>query len=380
MIIKPAERLSSLQEYYFSKKLKEVADLKSKGKDIINLGIGSPDMIPDAEVISAMIEGALEPANHGYQPYQGIPDLKQAIVNFHKSRYDVGLGINEVLPLIGSKEGITHISLAYLNSGDQVLIPSLGYPTYTSVTRMVQAEPVYYPLLEDKGWEPDWEFLEGLDFSRIKLLWLNYPHMPTGTKGSLDWLKKFVDLARRKQVLLCHDNPYSFIQNDHPLSIFNVDGAKEVAVELNSLSKTFNMAGWRVGWVAGDSMILEPILRVKSNMDSGMFKPVQLAAVKALELGNEWFEGINRVYTRRRKLAEQFLEIAGCKIAPDQAGMFVWAKVGEGDADPLCDHLLYEKDVFVTPGHIFGEQGHQYIRISLCMKEEIIVKAIERIQ
>jgi LL-diaminopimelate aminotransferase len=379
MIIKPADRLEELKEYYFSKKLKEVAKLKSEGKDIINLGIGSPDLAPDGNVISALIENAISPFNHGYQAYQGIVELREAIAVFQKEKFNVDCKSTNILPLIGSKEGITHISMAYLNPGDRVLIPALGYPTYTSVTKMVGAVPVYYPLLEDQNWEPDWAFLESQDYSTIKILWLNYPHMPTGRKGSLDLMEKFVDLAKRKGVLLCHDNPYSFILNVERFSIFNVDGADEVALELNSLSKTFNMAGWRIGWLMGNESLLEPVIRVKSNMDSGMFKPMQLAAVKALSLGQNWYDGMNNIYGQRRERVHSFLQKLGCKVADNQAGLFVWAKVPEGNADMMCDMLLYQKDIFVTPGHIFGEAGSDFIRISLCLPAETIQKAIDRL-
>lgn len=378
-MIRPADRLSQLQEYYFSKKLKEVARLKAEGKDVINMGIGSPDKIPHADVISELIESSVRPDSHSYQPYQGIPLLKDAIVDFNKRKYNVDVSGSEILPLIGSKEGITHVSLAYLNPGDGVLVPELGYPTYSSVTNMVQGKLDYYPLVEDKNWEPDWEFLDNYDFTNVKILWLNYPHMPTGQKGSMEILERFVKLAQDKQFLLCHDNPYSFLQHDKPLSIFNVEGAREVAIELNSLSKTFNMAGWRVGWIVGAEHILEPILKVKSNMDSGMFKPVQLAAVKALGLGDSWFQNQSDLYASRRRVMQEFLDLLKCDVEPDQAGMFVWAKVASGTADELCDSLLYQKEIFVTPGHIFGAKGNNYIRVSLCLDKGIIQKAINRL-
>ncbi|MEO9476693.1 MAG: aminotransferase class I/II-fold pyridoxal phosphate-dependent enzyme [Cyclobacteriaceae bacterium] len=378
-MIRPADRLSQLQEYYFSKKLKEVARLKAEGKDIINMGIGSPDKIPHEHVISELIESSIRPDSHGYQPYQGIPALREAIIDFTTKQYHVKLAPEEILPLIGSKEGITHISLAYLNPEDVVLVPELGYPTYSSVTNMVQGKLDFYPLEEDKNWEPDWEFFDKYDFTNVKIMWLNYPHMPTGQKGSLEILERFVKLAQDKQFLLCHDNPYSFLQDDKPLSIFNIEGAKEVAVELNSLSKTFNMAGWRVGWIAGAQHILEPILKVKSNMDSGMFKPVQLAAAKALSLGDSWYQNQSDLFASRRKSMQEFLNLLECDVEPDQAGMFVWAKVGSGTADELCDRLLYEKEIFVTPGHIFGPKGNNYIRVSLCLDESIIQKAIKRL-
>lgn len=380
MIISPADRLNELHEYYFSQKLKEVSRLRSKGKDIINMGIGSPDLMPEGSVITELIETTIQSASHGYQPYQGIPDLRKAISFFSNEKYEVDLTENEILPLIGSKEGITHISLAYLNPGDKVLIPELGYPTYSSVTKMVGAEVVYYPLDEANDWIPDWNFLENYDYSNTKIIWLNYPHMPTGQSGSLEILSRFVKLADDKGILLCHDNPYSFLQRDNPLSIFKVEGAKGVALELNSLSKTFNMAGWRVGWIAGDKGLLAPVLKVKSNMDSGMFKPIQKAAIKALQLGTEWYEKLHETYNARRVLVNEFLTELGCERKEGQAGMFVWAEVAKDNADHLCDYLLYEKGIFVTPGHIFGEKGSKYIRVSLCLEESLIEQAIDRLK
>lgn len=379
MIIQPADRLEELQEYYFSKKLKEVNRLKSEGKEIINMGIGNPDLMPDSIVVSELIEGVIESKNHGYQPYQGISELKDAIIDFSSRRFNISLELSEVLPLIGSKEGITHISLAYLNPGDKVLIPELGYPTYTSVTKMVGAKPVYYPFDDQGSCTPDWKFLEEYDYTDTKIIWLNYPNMPTGQKGSQEILSKFVALAKSKGVLLCHDNPYSFILNDNPLSVFNIEAAKSVALELNSLSKTFNMAGWRVGWLAGSKELLEPVLRVKSNMDSGMFKPIQLAAAKALNLKDAWFEDLNELYSKRRKLVWTLLDKVDCKYSKDQVGMFVWAKVPTLNAEDFCNRLLYKKDIFMTPGHIFGEKGSAYVRVSLCVNEALIQKAIDRI-
>lgn len=379
MIIQPADRLDDLQEYYFSKKLKEVNRLKAEGRPIINMGIGNPDLAPHDSVIAALLTHAEEKQNHGYQPYQGIAELREAIVGFSAKKFGIELIGNEVLPLIGSKEGITHVSLAYLNPGDKVLVPELGYPTYTSVTKMVGAIPIYYPLIADKNWEPDWGFLEAHDYSDTKMIWINYPHMPTGQKGSLELLEKFVKLAKAKGVLLCHDNPYSFIQNDNPLSVFNVKGAKEVAVELNSLSKTFNMAGWRVGWLAGDQETLAPVLKIKSNMDSGMFKPIQMAAISALSMGEDWFEQIIETYSGRRELVNIFLNKLGCSTDADQSGMFVWAKIPSGTADQMCDQMLYEKDIFVTPGHIFGDKGAAHIRVSLCIDDSLIQEAINRL-
>lgn len=380
MIIDTASRLQEVQEYFFSRKLKEIARLRSEGKPIINLGIGSPDLPPAPEVIEELKNQSSGADQHGYQPYQGILPLREAIRKFSAERLQVDLDDNEVLPLMGSKEGITHISLAFLDPGDQVLIPSLGYPTYTSVTKMVGAKPVYYPLLEERNWEPDWDFLEKLDYSRVKILWLNYPHMPTGAKGSGALLERFVAFAKKKKVLLCHDNPYSFILNDRPVSILSIAGAKEVAIELNSLSKTFNMAGWRIGWLSGDSAYLTHIIRIKSNMDSGMFRPLQLAAVKALGSGSGWFEQLDKTYSGRRELVFRILDELGCGYTKDQAGMFVWAKAKGGDGNAFTERLLHDKNVFITPGAIFGEAGKAYIRISLCAPEEQLKEVLERIK
>ncbi|GAB5527205.1 MAG: aminotransferase class I/II-fold pyridoxal phosphate-dependent enzyme [Roseivirga sp.] len=375
-----ADRLGQVQEYYFSKKLREIAELRAAGKPVLNLGIGSPDLSPPQEVIDELIKVA--PGDvHQYQSYQGIPELRSAIAGFYQKHYAVKLDeTSGILPLMGSKEGITHISLAFLNKGDQVLIPELGYPTYTSVTKMVEAEPVYFPLLENNGWEPDWGFLEAQDYSRIKIIWINYPHMPTGTRGTREILKRFVKLAREKNVLLVNDNPYSFILNDEPTSLLAIPGAEEVALELNSLSKTFNMAGWRIGWVCGNPELISQVLRIKSNMDSGMFKPLQLAAVKALQLGTDWYHQLNATYRQRRTLACELLSNLGCTWKDDQSGLFIWAKVKQSHVDELVDWLLYEKDLFITPGHIFGERGKQYLRISLCVNEAMYQEALNRLE
>ncbi|MEQ8474465.1 MAG: aminotransferase class I/II-fold pyridoxal phosphate-dependent enzyme [Marinoscillum sp.] len=379
-MIKSADRLSHFSEYYFSAKLREIKQLQAAGRPVINLGIGSPDQMPDATVIRTLQEHASKEEVHGYQPYQGTPDLITAIKSFHKMNYQFNPEQLDVLPLMGSKEGITHISLAYLNPGDQVLIPSLGYPTYTSVTRMVGAEPVYYPLDETKNFEPDWSFFEQCDYAKVKLIWINYPHMPTGTRGSLEILERLVAYARKFKVLLCHDNPYSFISNEKPLSVFNVHGSEEVSIELGSMSKTFNMAGWRVGWAMGNPDLIKPVLQIKSNMDSGMFKPVQMAAVEALGLGKDWFEGLNQVYTQRRILACKILDKLGCTYASDQSGMFVWAKVPGGTGEAFCDQILQKHDVFITPGFIFGKaSGDQFIRVSLCASVDIFEEVLNRL-
>ncbi len=375
-----ADRLGQVQEYYFSKKLREIAELRAAGKPVLNLGIGSPDLSPPRGVINELIQVA--PGDvHQYQPYQGIPELRLAIAQFYQQHYGVVLDEKSgILPLMGSKEGITHISLAFLNKGDQVLIPELGYPTYTAVTKMLEAEPVYFPLQENNSWEPDWEFLEAQDYSRIKIIWINYPHMPTGTRGTREIMTRFVKLAKEKNVLLINDNPYSFILNDQPASLLSIPGAAEVALELNSLSKTFNMAGWRIGWVCGKPELISQVLRIKSNMDSGMFKPIQLAAVKALQLGSEWYHQLNETYRQRRTLACEILSKLGCTWDDDQGGLFIWAKVQQPHVDELVDWLLYEKDLFITPGHIFGERGKQYLRISLCVNEEMYHEALNRLE
>lgn len=353
--------------------------MKAAGRPVLNLGIGSPDLAPPSQVIDELIDVAAGNV-HQYQPYRGIPQLREAIADFYKRNYAVELNQDDgVLPMMGSKEAITHISLAYLNPGDQVLIPELGYPTYTSVTKMVEADPVYYPLLPDHDWEPDWEFFENLDFSRIKVIWINYPHMPTGTRGSERTLKKFVDLATEHDLLLVNDNPYSFILNDEPRSILAIEGADKVALELNSLSKTFNMAGWRIGWVCGNPKLVKPVLQIKSNMDSGMFKPLQLAAVKALSLGRDWYDSLNQQYQKRKALAIQIIEKLNCNWLSNQAGLFVWAEVPQDDVDELVDWLLYKKDLFITPGHIFGEKGRKYLRISLCVDESMYREALLRL-
>ncbi|XOV91422.1 MAG: pyridoxal phosphate-dependent aminotransferase [Bacteroidota bacterium] len=379
MIIPPSNRLNTTEEYYFSRKLKEIALLDESGIQVINLGIGSPDMMPPEKVIMRLSNSIELPDVHGYQPYQGIAELKTAIAGFSKQHFDIDLAPKEILPLIGSKEGIMHISWSYLNPGDKVLIPALGYPTYSSVTRLAGGEPIYFPLVQANNWEPDWDFLEKLDYKGVKLLWINYPHMPTGTKGNEDNLKRFIELANVKGLLICHDNPYSFILNDNPVSILSVDGAREVAIELNSLSKTFNMAGWRIGWVSGQSKYLEPILKVKSNIDSGMFKPLQLAAVEALNLDQSWMMHLNSEYKKRRDLVYQMLDKLKCTYSKDQAGLFVWAKVPRTDGIVFSDALLQNNRVFVTPGIVFGEAGRDYIRISLCSPEEQLKEAIARI-
>ena len=375
-----ANRLKEVQEYYFSAKLREIRALEKEGKEVLNLGIGSPDLLPPNQVIEQLKMGSdLQGANQ-YQSYQGLPAFREAIAEFSKNRLNIVLNPEEeILPLMGSKEGIAHISLAYLNKGDQVLIPELGYPTYTSVTKMVEAEPIYYPLVEQDDWCPDWKFFDQLDYSKIKLLYLNYPHMPTGAKGSQEILEKFVEIAIKNKLLLIHDNPYSFILNDEPLSIFSVEGSKTCALELNSLSKSFNMSGWRVGWLSGASENIKNVLRIKSNLDSGMYQPIQRAAIVALQQDERWFEQLNLTYRTRRNAVFRLLDKLNCTYRKAQSGLFVWAQAPVMDVDALIDDLLVNKHIFITPGHIFGAKGRRYLRVSLCAPTEVFEQAILRL-
>lgn len=380
-MITTAKRLDTVEEYYFSSKLREVRQLQSEGKPIINMGIGSPDLSPSKAVIEAVAAAIQDENGHGYQSYQGLPELRKGMADFYQNQFGVELNPNnEILPLMGSKEGIMHISLAFLNEGDHVLIPNPGYPTYTSVTNLVGAVPVYYDLKEANAWEPDFEALEKLELDKVKIMWLGYPHMPTGARGSLALFEKLVAFARKHNILLINDNPYSFVLNDNPMSLLQVEGAKEVALELNSLSKTFNMAGWRVGMVLGNPEIIDAVLKVKSNMDSGMFYGIQKGAVAALNCDKSWFEDQNKIYRRRRELTEKLAEKLGCKVYTAGVGLFVWAKLPEGieSSEKFIDEILYEKHIFITPGTIFGSNGEGYIRFSLCVKEEKVQEAIDR--
>lgn len=380
-MITTAKRLDTVEEYYFSSKLREVRQLMSEGKSIINMGIGSPDLSPSKAVIEAVAAAIQDENGHGYQNYQGLPELRKGMADFYQNQFGVELNPNnEILPLMGSKEGIMHISLAFLNEGDHVLIPNPGYPTYTSVTNLVGAVPVYYDLKEANAWEPDLEALEKLDLSKVKIMWLGYPHMPTGARGSLALFEKLVAFAKKHNILLVNDNPYSFVLNDNPMSLLQVEGAKEVALELNSLSKTFNMAGWRVGMVLGNPEIIDAVLKVKSNMDSGMFYGIQKGAIAALNCDESWFEDQNKIYRRRRELTEKLAEKLGCEVYKEGVGLFVWAKLPEGieSAEKFIDEILYEKHIFITPGTIFGSNGEGYIRFSLCVKEEKVQEAIDR--
>lgn len=382
-MIKEADRLSSVQEYYFSKKLQQIQQMREAGKKVLNLGIGSPDLPPHPDVIRELQINASLNTVHGYQSYKGVPELRQAIGNWTKRIFGVDLDpASEVLPLMGSKEGIMHVSMAFLNKGDQVLIPNPGYPTYTSVTNLMQAEPVYYNLVEEHDWAIDFDYLESLDYSKVKLMWINYPHMPTGTEGSVSDLKRLVKLAKEKQFLIINDNPYSLILNDRPRSIFSIEGAKEVALEFNSLSKSHNMAGWRLGWVSGEAKYLTSVLKVKSNMDSGMFRPLQMAAIKALNLPIEYHHHINEEYRQRRVVAYQIMDSLGCVYKEEQPGMFVWAKVPDTvkDVEAFIEDILQNTLVFITPGFIFGSGGDRYIRISLCSDMEALNTALTSIQ
>jgi len=377
-----ANRLNNVKEYYFSIKLREVRELIAQGKPIINLGIGSPDLAPPKEVIDAITNASKQTQNHGYQSYQGVPELRQSIADFYKKYYTVAdLDINsEILPLMGSKEGILHISMAYLNAGDEVLIPNPGYPTYTSVTNLVEAKPVFYDLKEDNNWFPDFESLEKSDLTKVKIMWVNYPHMPTGATPTDELFEKLIAFGKKHNILIVNDNPYSFVLNDDPKSILAYRGAKDVAIELNSLSKTFNMAGWRVGMVLGSKENINNILQVKSNMDSGMYFGIQQGAIAALKLSNGWFKKMNTVYEDRRKIVWKICDVLNCVYDTNSVGLFVWAKVPKGkSAIKLTDDLLYNKDVFITPGMIFGSNGDDYIRFSLCVKEDKIKEVLKRI-
>ena len=380
-MIQTADRLKTVEEYYFSKKLREVRGLIANGKPIINMGIGSPDLAPSQEVIKAIQSAVTDNGAHQYQSYQGLPEFREAIADFYATKFNVIVNpLDEVLPLIGSKEGIMHISMAFLNEGDIALIPNPGYPTYTSVTKLVGAEPKYYDLYDDNNWFPDLEALETEDLSKVKLMWTSYPHMPTGATATKAQFEKLVAFAKRNDILLVNDNPYSFIINENPLSILNVEGAKEVALELNSLSKTFNMAGWRVGMVLGSAEHINAVLKVKSNMDSGMFYGIQKGAIAALKSGQDWFDALNETYTSRRNLIFKLADTLNCTYDVESVGMFVWARLPYGvpSAEEFIDNILYDKDIFVTPGTIFGSNGEGYIRFSLCVTEEKIQEAINR--
>lgn len=385
MIIKAAKRTGAVQEYYFSRKLKEIAQMNAERASrveelIINLGIGSPDGMPPMPAVDALCDSARQAGSHAYQSYVGLPELRQAFADWYRRWYGVELDPKtEIQPLVGSKEAVLLISMAFLDKGDKVLVPDPGYPTYSSASKLAEAEIVPYDLCEEHGWWPDFDALEKMDLSGVKIMWTNYPNMPTGAAASEELYAKLVDFGRRHGILICNDNPYSFILNDRPLSILAQPGAKECCLELNSLSKAHNMAGWRIGMVAAEPEIISEILKVKSQMDSGMFKPLQVAAVEALSQGPEWFAELNAEYARRRVLAGEIFDMLGAEYDHGSTGMFLWGRVGQAGAE-VSDKLLYEAGVFITPGFIFGKNGEDYIRISLCSKPEVLKRAAEKIK
>lgn len=384
-MIQPAERLSLVQEYYFSRKLKEVAQLNAEGRDIISLAIGSPDMPPSPQTVEKLCEVARQANAHGYQPTMGTAELRQAMANFYRKWYGVTLNPNsEIQPLIGSKEGILHVTLAFCNPGDKVLVPNPGYPTYTSLSKILGTRIVNYNLREDNGWQPDFEELERMDLSGVKLMWTNYPNMPTGGNARMETYERLVAFAKAHDIVVVNDNPYSFILNEHPMSLLQVEGAKDCCIEFNSMSKSHNMPGWRVGLCATNATFISWILKVKSNIDSGTFRGIQLAAAEAYNTNTqEWHHEANiQVYRRRRDIAEQIMDTLGCKFDPNQVGMFLWGKIPNkyNNVEDLTERVLHEARVFITPGFIFGTNGERYIRISLCAKDEKIREALQRIQ
>lgn len=381
--IQPARRVQEVKEYYFSRKLKEIAALNAEGADIISLGIGGPDRPPHADAINTLCQEAQRTDSHGYQSYVGLPELREAFAQWYKRFYSVELNpTDEIQPLIGSKEGILHTTLAFVNPGDGVLLPNPGYPTYTSVSRLAEAELFTYDLTEESNWEPDFDALEKLPLHKIKLMWVNYPHMPTGKRASLEIFRKLVDFGRKHNIVIVNDNPYSFILNDEPLSIFNIEGAKDIAIEMNSLSKSHNMPGWRIGMLASNPTFIQWILKVKSNIDSGQFRPMMKAAISALSQGKEWYQEVNEVYARRRLIAEEIMHTLGCHFDPAQSGLFLWGRIPDDatSSEALADDILYNARVFITPGFIFGSNGDRYIRISLCATEQKMQEALNRIQ
>ena len=383
-MIQPAKRLSNVSEYYFSKKLKQIAEMNAAGLDIISLGVGSPDMPPSEATIQTLCDQAKKADVHGYQPYTGIPELREAFAEWYKRWYGVTLNPkNEIQPLIGSKEGILHVTLAFVNPGDKVLVPNPGYPTYTSLSTLLGADVIPYDLKEDNNWQPDFDALETMDLSGVKLMWTNYPNMPTGANATMQLYEKLVNFARKHQIVIVNDNPYSFILNKKPLSLLSVEGAKECCIEFNSMSKSHNMPGWRIGMLATNATFVSWILKVKSNIDSGMFRPMQLAAATALTNENEWHEAMNYdVYAKRRALAGQIMDELECKYDDSQVGMFLWGKIPDSysDVEVLTEKVLNEARVFITPGFIFGSNDKRYVRISLCAKEEKLQEALNRVK
>jgi len=380
--IKAAARTELVSEYYFSTKLAEIARMRQQGIDVISLGIGSPDMPPAPSVIEALARNATDMRNHGYQSYRGIPSLRNAFADWYLKYFSVALDAEtEILPLIGSKEGIMHISMAFLDPGDEVLVPDPGYPAYGAAAKLAGGIVRTYNLTEASGWMPDIEAIEASGTAKVKLMWINYPHMPTGTKATPGLFERLVAFARKHGILLCNDNPYSFILNTDHLSLFSVPRARDVALELNSLSKSHNMAGWRIGMVAGNSTFINAVLKVKSNMDSGMFKPLQAAAAEALAAPAEWYAALNATYLRRRQKAAEIMNALGCTFDPAQSGLFLWGRIPDhySDAIGLTEELLHQKHLFITPGNVFGNNGARYIRISLCAPEEVLQAALERV-
>lgn len=382
MKIEPAEHIKSISEYYFSVKLAEVARMNAEGQDIISLAVGAPDHMPSQKTIDTLCETARRSDVHAYQPYSGIPELRKAYADWYKRTYDVEITSNEVLPLIGSKEGILHVSMAFLNFGDEVLVPNPGYPTYTSVTKLLRANVIQYDLLEDKQWEPDFEALEKRDLSKVKLMWVNYPNMPTGANASLELFGKLVAFGKKHGIVICHDNPYSMILNNRPLSILAVPGAKDICIELNSLSKSHNMSGWRMGMLASNNDFVQWVLKAKSNIDSGQFKPMQLAATAALQNTPEWHDVMNSIYGERRVWGEKIMDLLGCTYDKRQVGLFVWGKLGEeiAGSEEITNDLLYQARVFITPGFIFGSNGERFVRISLGASVDKLMEAYHRIE
>ena len=381
--ITPARRVQQVQEYYFSRKLKEIAEMNAKGADIISLGVGGPDRPPHQDVIDTLCQETQKENAHGYQSYVGLPELRTAFSQWYKTYYNVDLNpSNEIQPLIGSKEGILHTTLAFINPGDGVLLPNPGYPTYTSVSRLAEAELFTYDLIEENNWEPDFEALEQLPLEKIKLMWVNYPHMPTGKRATIELFQKLIDFGRKHNIVIVNDNPYSFILNDNPISILNIEGAKYIAIEMNSLSKSHNMPGWRIGMLASNPTFIQWILKVKSNIDSGQFRPLMLAAVEALKQDKEWYKNLNAIYAKRRLIAEEIMTALGCHFDSKQSGLFLWGKIPDtaDSSEQLSDNILYNAHVFITPGFIFGSNGERYIRISLCAKEDKMLEALKRIK
>lgn len=380
--IAPADRLSSVEEYWFSKKIAEVAAMRARGLDVLSVAIGGPDLPPHPDVVECLACEAENPHNHSYQNTRSIPELRDAFSRWYSRKYGVELNADtEILPLIGSKEGIMHISLAFLNPGDKVLVPNPGYPTYTSVTRLVGATPVYYNLAAENGWQPDFPQLDSLvSAGDVKLIWVNYPNMPTGAPARRETFERLVDFGRRHRIVVAHDNPYSFILNPQPMSILQVPGAKDICIELNSMSKSHNMAGWRVAMLASNPLFTQWVLKVKSNVDSGQFRPLMLAAVKALDLGDDWTQSLNEEYRRRRSVAEQIMESLRCSFDPSQSGLFLWGRIPEDypSGEWLAERLLVEQHLFLTPGFIFGSQGDRYIRLSLCANVDTLKRALAR--